>query len=236
MKSLFLTYSTLSEPYLTLAKKLGEDIRKNNAGDFQLVKINHPGGSANFYTVVACLLYSYIIRAINLRPVIVLDCDHSLEKPADHLFEADWDIGVVFRFPQLKECGRQDYCGGLVALNNRRPNIIRKFWIEWINKTEFWEKIDSKEFPKALKNDGWKPCWYADQGSLNQIILPECNQNKPEDDSYKITAGQIYEIHGYKILPLERRLYGAKISDSKDAYIIHYKGKTKRERLKGCEK
>ena len=232
MKPLFLTYSTPGEPYITLAGKLEEDIRRLDAGDFQLVKINPPGNNANFYTAVACLLYPYITGTINSQPIVVLDCDNGLEKSIDHLFRTDWDIAAVFRWAQLREFGRQDYCGGLVALNNKRPDIIRKFWIEWIYKTEFWEKIDSKEFPQTLKDDGWKPCWYSDQGSLNEIILPEDNQGRPEEDSYKIIPGQIYETHGYKILPLERRIYGARPNDSEDACIVHYKGGAKRRKLR----
>lgn len=230
MKPLFLTYSTPREPYITLAKKLEADIKSLDAGSFQLVKINPPGNNANFYTVTACLLFPHITRAINSRPLIVLDCDNGIEKPLVDLFEKDWDIAAVFRWPQLREFGRQDYCGGLIALNNKRPDVIRKFWIEWMYKTEFWEKIDSKEFPKTLKDDGWKPCWYSDQGSLNEIILPDGNQNEPEEDSYEIVPGKIYETHGYRILPLERRIYGAKPSDSEDACVIHYKGKTKNVR------
>jgi len=231
IKPLFLTYSNGKEPYITLANKLGEEIRDLDAGDFYHLEIKGPGGNVDFFAEANGLLYSYVSRAINSRPVIVLDCDNGLEKPVDSLFETDWDIAVAFRFAQIKEWGRQDYCSGLVALNNKRPAIIKKFWIEWTYKIAFWKQCDTKEFPQTLKDDGWLVSWYTDQSSLNQIILPECNQGMPEDDSYKIIPGQVYEAHGYKILPLERRVYGAKPTDSEDACIIHYKGKGKRKRL-----
>lgn len=230
MKPLFLTYSNGREPYLTLAQKLGGEIAKLDAGDFRHIQVNGPGNNMDFFAEANGLLYPYIAKAINQRPVVVLDCDNGLERPIDHLFEMDWDIGVVFRYAQTKEWGRQDYCSGLIALNNKRPALIKKFWIEWTYKTAFWKQCDTEEFPQTLRDDGWLVSWYADQSSLNQIILPGGNQGEPEEDSYKIVSGEIYETHGYRILPLERRIYGAKPSDLEDACIIHYKGKTKNVR------
>lgn len=228
MKPLFLTVSNLREPYLTLAKKLGESIEKLDAGDFQLIKVNFPGGNADFFTISTCLTYSYIIRAINMRPIIVLDGDNELKKPLPNIFKTDWDVAACYRYPQSNECGRNDYNGGLVALNNKRPDVIRKFFVEWINKAELWKKPDSMFSLEILRIDGWRQGWFSKQCSLNQIILPECNQDMPENDSYKIIPGQTYVSHGYRILPLERRIYGAAPQDSGDASIIHYKGKKKR--------
>lgn len=235
MKPLFLTYSNGKEPYVTLANKLGEEISNLDAGDFYHLEIKGPGNNVDFFAEANGLLYSYISKAINFQPVIVLDCDNGLKRPIDHLFNKDWDIAAAFRFAQIKEWGRQDYCSGLVALNNRRPAVIKKFWIEWTYKTAFWKQSNVKEFPQVLRDDGWLISWYTDQSSLNQIILPEGNQDIPEKDSYEIIPGQIYETHGYKILPLERRIYGAKPIDSEDACVIHYKGKGKKKRLEDIE-
>lgn len=235
MKPLFLTFSNSKELYLTLAKKLGESIKKFDAGDFQSITVHPPGGNIDFFTTSACLVYSYIIKAITLRPLIVLDCDHELKKSLPSIFEADWDIAVNYRSPQSNENGRQDYNGGLVALNNKRPDVIRSFWVEWIDKAELWEKPDLSFFPETLKIEGWKQSWFSKQSSLNQIILPEGNQGVPEEDSYRVVPGEIYETHGYKILPLERRIYGARPDDSGDACIIHYKGKAKRREPEDIE-
>jgi len=231
MKPLFLTFLTFKEPFLTLAYKLKEDIERLDAGDFQVVQVTYPGGDANFYVVSCCLLYSYITREINTRPIVMLDCDNELKKPINHLFEADFDIATVFRFAQMRTSGRQDYCGGLIALNNKRPDIIRKFWIEWINKTALWEEKDLERFPDSLRFDGWNRSWLGVQSCLNQILLPECNQGDPEKDEHKISPGDIYETNGYKVMPLDRRVYGALPRDSEDACVIHYKGKTKNQRL-----
>jgi len=49
MKPLFLTYSNGQEPYLTLARKLGEDVSCLNGGEFCNVKINGPGHNLDFF-------------------------------------------------------------------------------------------------------------------------------------------------------------------------------------------
>lgn len=220
MKPLFITYTNLREPYLGLAKNLEKTIKRFDAGNFRLVKISLPGSNANFFTISACLLYSYIIKAINLGPLIILDCDNELRKPLPDFFESDWDVAVCYRGQRSNSMGRQDYNSGLVALNNKRPDVIRKFWVEWINRIELLEKT-FWFFPETLKADGWKPSWYSDQGALNQIILPE-------DSSYKVIHEHPYISHGYKIMPLKTELYGAK-PGTEDAFIIHHKGGEKRE-------
>lgn len=228
MKPLFLVYSNDREPYSTLARRLEENIRKFGAGDFQLVKARPPGEDADFFTVSACLMYSYIIRMINRRPLIVLDCDNELKKPLpDDMFNGDWDVAACYRKRIILTNGRQDYNAGMVALNNKRPDIIRKFCVEWINRMELWEKPDIRMCAETLRVDGWRPSWYNKQSSLNQIILPECNQGSLESDSYNIIPGQSYVSHGYKIMPLARNLYGAR-PGTKNAFIIHYKGGKKR--------
>lgn len=233
MKPLFLTYTNEREPYLTLANKLGKDVRDLEAGDFFHLKVKGPGNNMNFYAEVNGLLYAYISDAINSQPVVFIDSDHRLVKPIDHLFEKeDWDIAVVFRFAQIFDWGRQDYCAGMIALNNKRPNVIKNFWIEWTYRTTASKKHDSLRFPKALKDDGWLESWFTDQAALNEVLLPAGNQQEPEKDDYKIIPGEIYQTHDYKVLPLDRRIYGAVPQDSKDACIIHYKGSAKNQRLR----
>ena len=126
-----------------------------------------------------------------------------------------------YRGPRRNSNGRQDYNGGLVALNNKRPDVVRKFWIDWINTGELWERVDNKFWPDTLKADGWKQSWYSKQSSLNQIIIPE-------DSDYRVVHGQSYVSHGYKIMPLKTELYGAK-PGIEDAFIIHRKGGGKRK-------
>jgi len=155
-KPLFLSYTNGKEPYLTLARKLGEDIKTLYAGDFYHLEVKGPGNNVDFFAEVNSLLYPYIARALNeQKPVVFLDCDNGLVKSIDTLFEVDFDIAAVFRYAQINEWGRQDYCAGFVALNNRDPALIKKFWIEWTYKTAFWKRCDIKKFPQALKDDGW---------------------------------------------------------------------------------
>lgn len=232
MKPLFLTYSNGEEPYLTLARKLGEEVRTLYAGDFYHLEVKGLGNNVDFFVEANGLLYPYVARALaEGKPVVILDCDNGLVKSIDFLFEIDFDVAAVFRYPQMQETGRQDYCSGLVALNNRRIDAVKKFWFDWIYKTAFYKRGSPKAFPSSLKRDGWLESWFTDQGSLNEILLPDCNRGEVVEDEYEVCPGEIYEAHGYKVLPLERRLYGALPGDSKDAYVIHYKGKAKNQRL-----
>ncbi len=232
MKPLFLTYSTGKEPFLTLANKLREDIKTLYAGDFYHLVINGPGNNMDFFVEANGLLCPYISKALSEgKPVVVLDVDNGLVKSIDALFEADFDVAAVFRYPQMQETGRQDYCSGLVALNNKRPAVVKNFWVDWTYKTAFYKQGSTKLFPSTLAKYGWLESWFTDQGALNQILLPDGNKQDPDDDEYRIIPGTVYEAHGYKVLPLERRIYGALPGDSKDAYVIHYKGKLKNQRL-----
>lgn len=62
MKPLFLTYSNGREPYLTLARKLGEDVSRLNVDAFCNVKINGPGHNLDFFVEAYGLLYPYIAK------------------------------------------------------------------------------------------------------------------------------------------------------------------------------
>jgi len=233
MKPLFLTYTNGKEPYLTLARKLRKDIKTLYAGDFYHLKVKSPGNNVDFFVEVNSLLYPYVSRALNeQRPIVFLDCDNGLVKSIDSLFEADFDVAAVYRYAQMQKTGRQDYCAGLVAINNKRVDVVKKFWVEWIYRTAFYKRGLPKGFPPILKQEGWLESWFTDQGALNEILLPSGNQQEPEDDDYKIIPGKAYEVHGYKILPLDRRVYGAIHTDSRDACVIHYKGKAKNQRLR----
>lgn len=231
MKPLFLVYSNRAEPYSTMARELGKQIKNLDAGDFYHVFIEGPGNNMNFFAEANGLLYPHVSKAIMTRPVILTDCDVALIKPLDNLFETDWDIAAAFRWAQRRSSGRHDYGSGFIALNNRRPTVIKKFWIEWTYIIAFWRQCNEKPSPQALIDDGWLDSWFSDQGAFNQIILPEGNRGDPKEDSYKIAPGEIYETCDYKILPLERRIYAALVEDSNDAYMIQYKGKAKRRRL-----
>lgn len=232
MKPVFLTYSNGGETSMALVRELEKEIRDLDAGEFYHLEVSGPGNNVDFFVEANCLLYPYITKALNEeRPIIVLDDDNGLVKSIDALFDVDFDVAAVFRYAQMQESGRQDYCSGLVALNYKRPDVIIKFWVEWIYRTAFYRKGVREGFPQALKDDGWLERWFTDQGSLNKILLPDSNQNEPEDDDYEIIPGNVYETHGYKVLPLDRRIYGALPGDSEDARVIHFKGKTKNKRL-----
>ena len=230
MKPLFLIYSNRAEPYLTMAHELGIQIRDLGAGALRYVIIEGPGNDMDFFAEANGLLYPHVSEAIKVRPVILTDCDAVLIKPLDHLFGTDWDIAAAFRFAQRNNCGRQDYGSGFIALNNKRPTLIKKFWIEWTYRIAFWQRCEERPSPQPLVEEGWLDSWFSDQSAFNHVILPEGNRGNPENDSHKIVPGIVYKAGDYKILPLERRIYAALPGDSKDAYMIQYKGKAKVKR------
>ncbi len=229
---LFLTYSNGSEDSLALVRKLEMEIRGLKAGDFYHLRVKGPGDGTDFFVEANGLLYPFIANALcDQRPIVVLDCDNGVVEKIDALFKMDFDVAAVFRYAQMQESGRQDYCSGFVALNHKRPAAIKKFWFEWIYRTAFYRQGVTEGFPSALKEEGWREAWFTDQGALNEILLPDGNFRTPEYDEYKIIPGNAYVAHGYKVLPLDRRIYGALPGDSKDARVIHYKGKAKEKRL-----
>lgn len=232
MKPLFLIYSNRAEPYLTMARELGEQVKNLGAGDLHHVIVDGPGNGMDFFAEANGLMYSHVSEAIKTRPIILTDCDAVLLKPLGHLFETDWDIAAAFRFAQRNGCGRQDYGSGFIALNNKRPALIKKFWFEWTYRIAFWQQCEERSSPQPLIDDGWLDSWFSDQSAFNQVILPEGNRGDPACDSYKIIPGIVYKAGDYRILPLERRIYAALPGDSKDACMIQYKGKAKVKRQK----
>lgn len=217
MKPLYLTYTNGVELYVNMAQRLCRQIVDLEAGDCFHLCLNENGRNRDFFAECFMALYPKITQSINDRPIIVLDADNELKKPIIELFESDWDIAACYRQPISNEYGQQDYCNGVVMLNNKRPNTIRKFWAELIYRTlDITRQCSS--CPTTLKDRGWLDTWWGDQAALNEIILPPSNEVK---------VGKIYETRGYKILPLKRSLYGTK-HRNKNAFIIHHKGEKKR--------
>jgi hypothetical protein len=217
MKPLYLTYTNGAEPYMRMAQRLCHQVAELEAGDCFHLCLDEPGQNRSFHAEAYVGLYPKITESIGFRPVIVLDADNELWKPIVDLFEGEWDIATVYRSQCLNKYGRQDYCSGFIALNNRRPNIVRKFWFEWIYRISVakqWPGI----CPSAQVQKGWLDTWYEDQSTLNEIILTK-------EVSPKI--GEIYVANDYRILPLDWRLYSGK-AYNKGAFVRHHKGGKKK--------
>jgi len=212
MKPLYLTYTSGAKPWYSMAENLCCQIKELDAGDCFHLCLSEPGRGRSFFPEVYASLYPKITKAIDSRPVIVLDADHKLRKPIIDIFSGDWDIAAVYRCLAVTNYGRHDYNAGMVLLNNRRPNIIRKFWFEWIYRIVA-HNYKQKNPQDSLEKQGWSRTWWEDQSALNEIIAPDGTAE----------FGKIYAKDGYRILPLDWRFYAR----GKNAYIKHLKGTKK---------
>jgi hypothetical protein len=124
------------------------------------------------------------------------------------VFEQDFDVAVSWR-----KSSHMPINGGLLILNNRRPEKARKFFDDYV--TVYREKyIDSA-------------CWYGDQLALRDV----CGVTHHE-----MGDRNLIEVNGYKILflPCNRynfspeESYTAILKPISDSVILHFKGSRKR--------
>lgn len=211
-KPLYLTYTNGAEPWYDMAKKLCEQIKNLDAGNSFNLCLDEPGLGRSFFPEVFVRLYPKITQAIEMRPVIVLDADHKLRKPIIGVFSGDWDIAAVYRGILITDHGRQDYNAGFVMLNNRRPNVIRRFFFEWMYRSIISDWDCWNPYWPTLMKQKWAKIWWESQSALNEIIALE--------DENTVELGRIYTKGRYRILPLDRTLY----ADRGSIFIVHYKG------------
>jgi hypothetical protein len=217
---LYMTYSTDTEPYLGYARRLESQVRDLRAGHFHHALIVRQGNGMDFFADVQGVLYRTLTEWIDSAPVIFLDCDLELRKPIVGLFEGAWDVAAVYRGHLFRNnmSGRQDYSSAFVAMNCRRPNAIRRFWLEWTSRIISWPVCYPDKVPAALIKRGWLASWFSDQSALNDILLP----NGPEK---KVPGFMAYHSQGYMVLPLKAEEYTAESTfpEIKDPYIFHQK-------------
>jgi hypothetical protein len=141
-------------------------------------------------------------------PIILIDSDILLNGNLDYVFQQDFDVALTWR-KSLK----MPINGGVLILNNRRPNVVRKFFDDFV--TIYRDNyIDSAG-------------WYGDQFALRDL----CGVTYREMRDRKII-----EVGGCKVLFLpgdhynfspEGR-YAAVMSRFPDIVILHFKGNRKR--------
>jgi len=209
MKPLFMTYSNEAQPFLRMAQDLCHQVDKLDAGDCYHLCINEPGANRNWYAECYTRFYEIFEKEIDDRPIIILDADHILCRSIIEIFESDWDVAAVYRKRCVTEFGRQDYCAGLVMFNNKRPDVVRKFYLEWLEKMKARPPVPGY-CPATLKNAGWLDTWWIDQSALNDIIAPIDGEVK---------RGEIYVINDYKVLSLKNEGYGVN-----GVFVKHLKG------------
>lgn len=213
MKPYFLTYHTPDEPYISMARRLVASIRKYyGEASWRCALMEGPGNGRDMFAEAMGELYYAFSERLDKGPVILIDADCYLVGPIILALEGtsmDWDIAAVDRGSVSNSYGSQRFLSTIVIFNNKRPNVCRKFWLEWA--AEIYDfSINPRPEPKKcakVRNEkfaetGWAQTWFADQAALNNVIERTAN---------------LHTLH------LDRDVYAATLHKP-GALIIHAKG------------
>ncbi len=155
----------------------------------------------------AALQHEYISRHDFSRPIVLIDSDILINGPLAPLFEKDFDVALTWR-----DNADMPINGGLIILNNRRPEITKRFF--------------SKFTSIYNANHSTRAAWYGDQLALRDYVGLNVEEFKNKD---------IIEIDGCRILLLPCEIYnfspdnryGSITSDLATKTILHFKGQRK---------
>ncbi len=210
----FITYTTGTEPYLSMATRLEESIHDAKAGLCHTIMLS-PNGS-NLFAEALGRGYELMSDFIEEGPVILIDADCLVKQPIYDLFKEDFSVAAVHRGKCSNQMGDQSFLSTIVCFHPAHANAARYVWMRWAERTMrlalAMPQIEKEKTRNALLNKlGWLANWYCDQTALNIIL-----RNRP--------CGIGDNIGTVKKLP--RELYAA-APGTKDAYIWHAKGQTK---------
>lgn len=141
-------------------------------------------------------------------PILLVDSDILINSPLDPVFQHDFDIGLTWRHDF-----KMPINGGIIILNNRRPDAIRRFF-------SLYHEIYSKKYADHAD-------WYGDQYALRDCI----GMTAEEMASHH---GMI-EVQGCRILLLPCEQYNFSPNNSvstiasryMDKFVLHFKGERK---------
>lgn len=225
----FITYQDGTEPYFSMAEELTESCLKHHPRSvvYDTLMLG-PGEGREFFAEVLGRSWRFFSDHLTDGPVVLLDADcllvDEIVLPAD-----GWDIAAVHRGHCSNSYGCQDFLSTVVAFNNERPDVSRRFWALWLYDMLSID-MSGMELPRSvamhndrLKEQGWKESWFADQASLNRILRARM---------VRYDVGRVESLFdrtgtGFtRILPLDRDVYAAK-HGTEGAKIVHYKGDLK---------
>jgi len=144
------------------------------------------------------------------RPLVLLDSDILLRGSLQPLFDEDFDVGVTWR-----ESRTMPINGGLLVLNNRRPEVVRTFFRRFV-----------AIYRERYHSDG-NAAWYGDQLALRDSVGLE---------HHEMHNREVYEHDGCRIrfLPCETYNFSpdnrlaAIVDGLPDKLVLHFKGQRKR--------
>lgn len=151
----------------------------------------------------------YVEASTFAAPIIILDSDILINGSLKKIFDVDFDVAVTWR-----EREDQLINGGFLILNNRRPDVARRFF----------QKFSSI----YLERYADQAAWYGDQ-----LALRDCVGLSLEELRRKRT---LVEVDGCRILllPCETYNYSPKnryseiLVDRPEKSVLHFKGECKR--------
>lgn len=154
--------------------------------------------------------FEYVNEFDFSHPLLLIDSDILINGSIASIFDSDFDVALTWRNNKLMPIN-----GGLIILNNRRPEAVRDFFGRFISiyKTSYSDSENSR--------------WYGDQLALRDVI----NLSLDEYSDYKIMM-----VNGCRILLLSCNVYNFSpenkyqelCSDLSGKMILHFKGERKR--------
>jgi hypothetical protein len=140
------------------------------------------------------------------HPVILLDTDIIINRQLDELLAQDFDIGLTWRDEKMP------INGGVIILNNRRPDAVRQFLIQVY-------KIYTELYAEQGK-------WFGDQLALHNYL-----QLNIEDMKNHPTV----EVNGARVLFLPCETYNFSPENEmtsiqtglQEKFLLHFKGPRK---------
>jgi hypothetical protein len=144
------------------------------------------------------------------RPIVFLDSDILVNGPFGPVFERDFDVALTWR-PQHPE---QPINGGLLILNNRRPDVGRRFFEQYVRRYKDYF---------AHEQGGW----FGDQLALRDCVGLTVEAMAERD---------LVEVDGCRVLLLPCDTYNysppnrfhAIEGELTEKLVLHFKGERKR--------
>ena len=154
--------------------------------------------------------FKYIDEFDFSHPLVLIDSDILVNGSIQSIFDEDFDVALTWRNNKLMPIN-----GGMVILNNRRPDAVRNFFRRFIS-------IYQASYSNSINSH-----WYGDQLALRDLI-----DQGPEDFS----DHKIIVVNGCRILLLSCDIYNFSpnnkyqeiCSDLSGKIILHFKGERKR--------
>jgi len=142
------------------------------------------------------------------RPMVLIDSDMLLNGSLSHLFLENFDVALTWRLNKSMPIN-----GGLIILNNRRPDVVRTFFRRFVD-------IYRQNYADQSQ-------WYGDQLALMHCIGLSHRA---------LSRSHILKINGCRVLMLPCDTYNFSpecrfssiVEEFDDKLILHFKGERKK--------